>query len=89
MADRFVKDPQDVVSVGQKLKVRVLEIDLQRKRIALSAKSESSERPVQTSGDSKPRRQSAGKKRTTPATTPKQPQTGSSLADLKNRFKKH
>jgi protein Tex len=89
LADRFVKDPQDIVSVGQKLKVRVLEIDLQRKRIALSAKSESSERPVQNSGDSKPRRQPAGKKRTTPATTPKQPQTGSSLADLKNRFKKH
>jgi uncharacterized protein len=38
LADRFVKDPADVVKVGEKIKVRVLEVDLQRKRIALSAK---------------------------------------------------
>jgi protein Tex len=38
LADRFVKDPADVVKVGDKLKVRVLEVDLARKRIALSAK---------------------------------------------------
>src|SRR4029079_2768093 len=38
LGDRFVKDPSDVVKVGDKLKVRVLEVDLGRKRIALSAK---------------------------------------------------
>ena len=38
LADRFVKDPSEVVKVGDKLKVRVLEVDLERKRIALSAK---------------------------------------------------
>ena len=38
LADRFVKDPAEVVKVGEKLKVRVLEVDLQRKRIALSAR---------------------------------------------------
>jgi len=38
LADRFVKNPSDVVKVGDKLKVRVLEVDLQRKRIALSAR---------------------------------------------------
>jgi uncharacterized protein len=38
LADRFVKDPGDVVKVGDKLKVRVLEVDLDRKRIALSAR---------------------------------------------------
>jgi uncharacterized protein len=36
LADRFVKDPSDVVSVRQKVEVRVLEVDLDRKRIALS-----------------------------------------------------
>ncbi|MDH3329845.1 MAG: RNA-binding transcriptional accessory protein [Desulfobulbaceae bacterium] len=36
MADRFVKDPAEVVKVGQQVKVRVLEVDQQRKRIALS-----------------------------------------------------
>ena len=39
LADRFVKDPSDVVKCGDKLKVRVLEIDLNRKRISLTAKS--------------------------------------------------
>jgi protein Tex len=38
LADRFVKDPSDVVKVGEKIKVRVLEVDLGRKRIALTAK---------------------------------------------------
>ena len=39
LSDRFVKDPSTVVKVGDKLKVRVLEVDLVRKRIALTAKS--------------------------------------------------
>lgn len=38
MADRYVKDPAEVVSIGQKMVVRVLEIDTKRKRIALSLK---------------------------------------------------
>jgi protein Tex len=38
LADRFVKDPADVVALGQQLKVRVLEIDTKRNRIALSLK---------------------------------------------------
>ncbi|MBI4617842.1 MAG: RNA-binding transcriptional accessory protein [Planctomycetes bacterium] len=39
LADRFVKDPHEVARVGQKLKVRVLEVDLVRRRIALTARS--------------------------------------------------
>ncbi len=42
LADRFVKNPADVVKVGDKLKVRVLEVDLQRGRIGLSARREAS-----------------------------------------------
>jgi uncharacterized protein len=38
LADRFVKDPHAVVKVGDKLTVRVLSVDLARRRIALSAK---------------------------------------------------
>ncbi|MBN8613783.1 MAG: RNA-binding transcriptional accessory protein [Deltaproteobacteria bacterium] len=38
IADRFVKDPAEVVKVGDKLKVKVLEVDLPRKRISLSAR---------------------------------------------------
>ncbi|MDA3903334.1 MAG: Tex family protein [Desulfuromusa sp.] len=39
LADKFVKDPNDVVKVGQQVQVRVLEIDLQRKRISLTMRS--------------------------------------------------
>ena len=39
LADRFVKDPHQVVKVGDNVKVKVLEVDLARKRIALTAKS--------------------------------------------------
>lgn len=38
LADRFVKDPNEVVKVGERISVRVLEVDLERKRIALTAK---------------------------------------------------
>jgi len=36
LADRFVKDPYEVVSTGQLVKVKVLEVDLPRKRVSLS-----------------------------------------------------
>ncbi len=38
LADRFVRDPNEVVKVGDKIMVRVMEVDLARKRISLSAK---------------------------------------------------
>jgi uncharacterized protein len=38
LADRFVRDPAEVVRVRQQVMVRVLEIDAARKRIALSLK---------------------------------------------------
>ncbi len=39
LADRFVKNPADIVKVQQKVTVTVMEVDVQRKRIALSMKS--------------------------------------------------
>ena len=36
LADRFVKDPHSVVKAGDVVKVKVIEVDLPRKRIALS-----------------------------------------------------
>jgi protein Tex len=39
LADRFVKDPAEVVKVQQKVTVTVLEVDLPRRRIALSMKT--------------------------------------------------
>lgn len=40
LADKFVSDPRDVVRVGQTVKVRVMEVDIKRKRIALSMRKE-------------------------------------------------
>lgn len=40
LSDSFVKDPADVVKVQQRVMVKVVEVDLQRKRIALTMKSE-------------------------------------------------
>lgn len=40
LADRFVDDPNKVVKVGQKVMVTVTEVDVKRKRIALSMKGE-------------------------------------------------
>jgi len=39
LSDQFVKKPADVVKVAQKVMVTVTEIDLPRKRIALSMKA--------------------------------------------------
>ncbi len=38
LADRYVKDPNEVVRVRQHVSVRVLEVDIERKRIGLSMK---------------------------------------------------
>lgn len=38
MADRYISDPSEVVKLQQHVKVRVVEVDIQRKRIAFSMK---------------------------------------------------
>jgi uncharacterized protein len=40
LADRFVKDPREVVKAGDIVKVTVVEVDLKRRRIALTMKQE-------------------------------------------------
>jgi uncharacterized protein len=52
LADRFVKDPREVVKPGDIVKVKVLEVDLKRKRISLTMRlsDEAVKRPAQ-SGD--------------------------------------
>ncbi|MGI9424462.1 MAG: Tex family protein [Hyphomicrobiaceae bacterium] len=39
LADRFVRDPREIVKAGDVVKVRVIDVDVARKRIALSMKS--------------------------------------------------
>lgn len=39
MSDQFIKDPNEVVKLNQKVNVRVAELDIERKRISLSMKN--------------------------------------------------
>ena len=59
LADRFIKDPSDVVKAGDVVKVKVLEIDVKRKRISLTMrKGEAPPRP-QEKRDQGPRQRAA------------------------------
>lgn len=50
LADRFVKDPREVVKVGDVVTVRVKEVDADRKRIALTMRSGAIERGAPSGG---------------------------------------
>ena len=52
LSNHFVKDPHEVVKAGQVVKVKVLEVDLARQRIALSMRM--SDEPSQKRPDSAP-----------------------------------
>jgi uncharacterized protein len=62
LADRFVKDPADVVKVHQKVTVTVLDVDLQRKRIVLSMKSGEKRRSENKPGSAEARKRGSQKK---------------------------
>lgn len=59
LADKFIKDPKEAVTVQQKVKVTVVEVDVARKRIGLSMKSNpfQQEAPAKSGGKGKPRTQ--------------------------------
>jgi uncharacterized protein len=50
LADRFVKDPREVVKAGDVVRVRVKDVDVDRKRIALTMRSGALEAGVSRSG---------------------------------------
>ncbi|WP_254092131.1 Tex family protein [Dawidia soli] len=91
LADKFVKDPKEVVTVAQKVKVTVVEVDAPRKRIGLSMKSDpfaDQGAPVQGGGkagknEKGPRRDNRGEK-------PKEKEVSmeEKLAMLVSKFKK-
>jgi len=58
LADRFVKDPRDVVKAGDVVKVRVVEVDAKRKRIGLSMRRDEDGAPKGTGGGRPDRRAS-------------------------------
>jgi uncharacterized protein len=46
LANRYVRDPNEVVQVGQKVKVTVQAVDLPRNRIALTMRTDGGTRPA-------------------------------------------
>ncbi len=59
LSDQFVKDPATVVAVGDVIKVRVIEVDVQRKRISLSCKTAQKVAPPRSVDASIPRQAGA------------------------------
>ena len=81
MSDTFVKDPRDVAKPGDVVKVKVLEVDVQRKRVALTMRMSDE---VPTPGEKRERtpnraNQQRQVNRAQPA--PSAPEAGGALAD--------
>lgn len=76
LADRFVKDPREVVKAGDIVKVRVVDVDLPRKRIALTMKL----REPTTHGAAPRAGAPNAKREPRPATPTRQEKPGTSMA---------
>jgi uncharacterized protein len=64
LANRYVRDPNEVVQVGQKVKVTVQAVDLPRNRIALTMRTDGGTRPGAGAAPSeKPRGEARGEAR--------------------------
>ncbi|GAA2881005.1 uncharacterized protein GGQ99_003328 [Aminobacter niigataensis] len=55
LADKFVKDPHEVVKAGDVVKVRVVEVDIPRKRIGLTMRKDGGEAAPRTAAPAKGR----------------------------------
>ncbi|MCB1506405.1 MAG: RNA-binding transcriptional accessory protein [Hyphomicrobiaceae bacterium] len=79
LADRFVKDPREVVKAGDVVRVRVKEVDVGRKRIALTMKSGAIDMRASTAGPSASRGAPSSQGARTSAAPPK-PRGGDAAA---------
>ena len=79
MSEQFVKDPHDVVSSGEVVKVRVVDVDVPRNRIGLSLRLQDEPKAPTANGKSKPKKGARRK----PNPRNQAPQ-GSMAAALKN-----
>ncbi|AYC99854.1 Tex family protein [Neorhizobium sp. NCHU2750] len=53
LADKFVKDPHEVVKAGDVVKVRVVEVDVKRKRIGLTMRKDGGGNDARTASDTR------------------------------------
>ena len=83
MSERFIKDPRELVKAGDVVKVKVLEVDLQRRRIALTMRlSDTSPRARSEAGRSRPPQGASGK---TDVHRKQEPQGNGIMADALKR----
>jgi uncharacterized protein len=94
LSDKFVKDPKEVVTVQQKVKVTVVEVDVTRKRISLSMKSDpfadAAPQQAPTQRDKNPKQKSKPGSKPSQSNKPAQKEMSmeEKLAMLVNKFKK-
>lgn len=86
LSDRFVKDPADEVKVHQKVRVTVKEVDLRKRRIALSMK-QGKAAPAKTRAKegTQTREKPLEKSRDRPVTKPKRPSPSKPKSDPPTR----
>ncbi|MDI7861486.1 RNA-binding transcriptional accessory protein [Rhizobiaceae bacterium n13] len=89
LADRFVKDPHEVVKAGDVVKVRVVEVDVKRKRIGLSMRRDDGQ-PAGASPSREPRTPAGAMRHANakPQAKPAAPQQGSLGAALAEAMKR-
>ncbi len=85
LADKFVKDPHEVVKAGDVVRVRVTEVDVPRKRIGLSMRKDGGSAPAPRGGQSKPKAQHTSKKTSAGPSQSSQGALGSALAAAMKR----
>jgi len=83
LSDKFVKDPRDVVKAGDIVKVKVLEVDVARKRIALTRRLDDAPAPREEHNAQRGNRdgRDARPRQNAPQARPQQPAFNSALAD--------
>jgi len=75
MSDRFVKDPREITHAGAVVKVRVMEVDAKRRRIALSMRLDNTPKPSDA-----PRKNQSPQPRSKPTPAPQAHQTAMAAA---------
>lgn len=86
LSDKFVKDPHTVVKTGDVVKVKVMEVDVQRKRIGLTMRLDD-ELQGQSQKGRTPRSANRNSSKTAPASKPAAPAIGSFGALLQDAAK--
>lgn len=86
LANKFVSDPRDVVKAGDVVKVKVVEVDVARKRIALTMRLDD-DKPTEKRDFRQPEKQRSGGMKNTKSLREQQP-SNSAMADAFAKLKR-